>query len=164
MSCIRPEEYLSKVEIIDAHKLLAQGKTTVLLDVDNTLVPRDVDQVPASVIEWVETLKASGLRICLLSNNWHQTVLTYAQTLGLPIVRKAIKPLPFAFLHAIRKVGGTRRSAVVIGDQLVTDVFGAHFLRMYAILVAPQAARDLWHTLLLRRIEHLFMRGMSPTR
>ena len=43
---------------------------------------------------------------------------------------KAVKPLPPAFLMALRKIDAKRATTVVIGDQLVTDVLGAHFLGM----------------------------------
>ena len=164
MAFAKPDEFLSRVELIDAQALAAGGFTTILLDVDNTLVPRDTEEIPASVAVWVEMLKAQGLRICLLSNNWHKTVFTYAHILDVPLVYKAMKPMPFAFLRAIKKAGGSRRSAVCIGDQLLTDVLGAHLLRMRAILVLPQASKDLAHTRILRRIERLFMRGVLPTR
>lgn len=49
-------------------------------------------------------------------------VYQLANRLSLPIVAKAVKPLP-PFLMAL-KIGATR-ATVVIGDQLVTDVPGA---------------------------------------
>ena len=174
MAFTKPDEFLSRVELIDAGKLVAAGTRTVLIDVDNTLVPRGTNAIPPSVAEWVGRLKAQGLRMCLISNNWHKEVFAYARALELPIVYKAMKPLPFAFLRALKKAGGVRRrgvkrqdvrrQALVIGDQLLTDVFGAHVLGIRAILVLPQASNDLTHTLLLRRFERLFLRGTKPTR
>jgi len=160
----RPDEFLTCVEQIDAKDLAARGFTTALIDIDNTLVPRDTHEIPASVVAWIESLKAEGLRICLITNNWHKEVLKYAEYLELPIVHASWKPVPIAFLRAIKKAGGSRRSALVIGDQVFTDVFGADFLRMYSILVLPQASKDLTHTLMLRRLERFFLRGMTPTR
>ena len=184
----KPDEFLSRVELIDAKKLVAAGIRTVLIDIDNTLVPRGTNTIPPSIVEWISTLKALGLCMCLISNNWHKAVFTYAETLKLPIVYKAMKPLPFAFLRALKKAGdsrshacadrrrhtrvagqphvriGRRPYALVVGDQLLTDVFGAHVLGIRAILVLPQARNDLTHTLLLRRIERVFLRDMKPTR
>ena len=79
-----------------------------------------------------------------------------------PIVAKAVKPLPPAFLMALRKLGAKRSETVVIGDQLVTDVMGAHFLGMKAYLLAPLVEQDLPHTLLLRNFERVVMGERKP--
>ena len=51
---------------------------------------------------------------------------------------------------------------MVIGDQLVTDVMGAHFLGMKAYLLAPLVEQDLPHTLLLRNFERVVMGERKP--
>ena len=85
-----------------------------------------------------------------------------ANRLSLPIVAKAVKPLPPAFLAALGKIGAKRSETVVVGDQLVTDVMGAHFLGMQAYLLAPLVEQDLPHTLLLRNFERVVMAGRQP--
>jgi HAD superfamily phosphatase (TIGR01668 family) len=163
MPFFTPDDYLSSVVRIDPAALVKQGFRVVVLDIDNTLVPRDTHKLPDEVRHWVASLKNHGLRACLLSNNWHKTVFGYAQELGLPIVYKAMKPLPFAYPRVFRKVGRQKGERVVcVGDQIVTDVWGAHLLGLYVILVEPQAEKDLWYTLLFRRFERLLMRGRRP--
>ena len=82
--------------------------------------------------------------------------------MGLPIVSHAIKPLPFAYALALHKVGARRRETLCIGDQLITDVWGGHFMRMPVYMVEPLVSVDLKHTLLLRHVEALFMKNMHP--
>ena len=60
------------------------------------------------------------------------------------------------------KAGGTRKDTVVIGDQLVTDVLGAHFVGLPAYMLQPLVEADLWHTLLLRHFERLVMGARLP--
>ena len=97
-----------------------------------------------------------------MSNNWHEGVYQLANRLSLPIVAKAVKPLPPAFLMALGKLGAKRAETVVVGDQLVTDVMGAHFLGMKAYLLAPLVEQDLPHTLLLRNFERAVMGERKP--
>jgi HAD superfamily phosphatase (TIGR01668 family) len=164
MAFFKPDEYLSSVLRIDPQDLVARGFTALLLDIDNTLVPRGTTQVPPPVRDWIARCKASGLHLCLLSNNWHKTVFGYAATLELPLVYKAMKPAPFAFLRALGKIDEKTGHAVVVGDQLMTDILGAHLCGgMHAILVEPQSQIDLKHTLLLRKIERWFLRGCRPS-
>ena len=50
----------------------------------------------------------------------------------------------------------------MIGDQLMTDVFGAHLVGLKCYLVLPLVEKDLIHTLVLRKVERLFLRNIQP--
>lgn len=163
MPFMQPDRFFSRVSRIDVEKdLVSRGLTHVLLDVDNTILRRDNSQVPRDVREWLSKLDRAGVKVCLVSNNWHDTVVRTALDLGLPIVTHSVKPLPPAFLAGRGKIGGRRKDTVVIGDQLITDGIGAHFLGMPVYMVRPLVEQDLKHTLMLRRVERLFMGGLSP--
>jgi HAD superfamily phosphatase (TIGR01668 family) len=163
MSLIAPDDYLSSVVLIDPDALSKQGFRVALLDIDNTLVPRDTHVLPDETREWVARLKECGLRPCLITNNWHKIVFTYAEELGVPIVYKAMKPLPFSYLRALKKVNHEKgEGVVVVGDQIFTDILGAKILGYRGILLLPQAGRDLWYTLLLRRLERLLLGTQGP--
>jgi hypothetical protein len=100
--------------------------------------------------------------VCLVSNNWHERVNIVAGQLGFELVAKAVKPLPFAFLRALRKIGSCRANSAVVGDQLFTDVLGGKLLGMRTVMVAPLSESDLPHTLLLRRLERVLLAGRAP--
>lgn len=159
---LSPTYYLSSVHSIDLVELKAHGIDTLLVDLDNTLLPRDTNVIPVDLRLWASTLKEQGFKVCLVSNNWHERVHAVAQELGFCLVAKAIKPLPFAFLIALRRVGSRRRRALVVGDQLFTDVLGGKLLGMKTVLVAPLSSSDLPHTLLLRRLERVILAGRQP--
>lgn len=163
MSLIEPERYFSRISAIDIHSdIIDAGFAHVLLDIDNTIFTRDTHEVPRDVALWLAKARTAGLSFCLVSNNWHQGVYELAGELELPIVAKAVKPLPPAFIIALRKLRAKRAETLVIGDQLVTDVLGAHFLGMTAYLLQPLVEQDLKHTLLLRNVERVFMGERVP--
>ena len=163
MPLLEPDRYFSRLSHVDIERdLLALGFRFVLLDIDNTILPRDTHEVPRDAGFWLAKARDAGIAFCLVSNNWHEGVYQLANRLSLPIVAKAVKPLPPAFLMALGKIGATRDATVVIGDQLVTDVLGAHFLGMKAYLLAPLVEQDLPHTLLLRNFERLVMGERKP--
>lgn len=155
MSLLEPDKYFSRVSAIAVEgDLLARGFTHVLLDMDNTVLSRVTHSVPLDVAKWLGDAKRAGIRLCLLSNNWHRTPYATGQALGLPVVAKAMKPLPLGFMAASRKVGGTRADTVVVGDQPSTDVLGAHLAGMTAYLVAPLVEEgEPGHTRLVRALE-----------
>ena len=133
MSFFQPNRHYTRVSAIEPSlDILQEGFTHLLLDIDNTLLPRDTKIMPSDVLDWIELVKSLNIKVCLLSNNWHSEILEVAKSLDLPIVTHAVKPLPFAFLRARHIIGAKRKSTLVIGDQLFTDVLGAHFLAMKA--------------------------------
>jgi HAD superfamily phosphatase (TIGR01668 family) len=157
-----PDYYLRSVIDIDVDTLRARGVDTLLVDLDNTLLPRDRGEMPEDVRAWVLSLRDEGFKVCLVSNNWHERVATVANDLGIGLVAKAVKPLPFAFLRALRMLGSRRTNAAVIGDQMFTDVVGGNILGMVTIMVLPQSQSDLPHTLALRRVERILLAGRQP--
>lgn len=161
-SLLSPDIYLRDVHGLDLDALKASGIDTLLVDLDNTLLPRDTNVVPPELKAWAALLAEKGFSVCLVSNNWHDRVHAVAAELGFSLVAKAIKPLPFAFLRALRLLGSTRSRAATVGDQIFTDVLGGNLLGMTSVLVEPLSATDLPHTLLLRRIERLVLAGRRP--
>lgn len=159
---LHPDHYVTSVHAVDLDALAADGMRVLLLDLDNTLLPRDTNIVPDDLKVWAADLRHRGFSVCLVSNNWHERVHHVASELGFDLVDKAIKPLPFAFLTALKRAGASSREAVVIGDQVFTDILGGNLLRMRSILVSPLSATDLPHTLFLRRLEALVLSGRKP--
>lgn len=163
MSLFAPDGYFSSIASVNIERdLLNAGLTSVLLDIDNTIRSRESGAIPKDVRKWLADAKNAGIEFCLLSNNWHGSAIEVAQELDMPIVAKAMKPLPFSYTMAMRKIDAKRSSTVTIGDQLFTDVLGAHLAGIKAYLVLPLAEADLKHTLMLRNIEHLLIGRRVP--
>ena len=109
MAFLEPDRYFSRLSHVDINRdIAALGFRHVLLDVDNTILTRDTHEVPRDVGFWLAHARDAGIVFCLLSNNWHREVYGLAQRLDLPIVAKAVKPLPPAFIFAMNKMGAIR--------------------------------------------------------
>ena len=147
MRIFSPKRYVASVDRIDLDTLWADGKRAILLDRDNTLVPRDTEQVPTAV--------------SMVSNNWHRDqVMASARELGLEAISHAMKPAPFALKAGLKRLGATANEAVLIGDQLYTDVWSGNFAGVDTILVKPQATQDLWYTQIFRIFERRALRDL----
>ena len=159
---LSPDYYYRSVLDIDLVDLKRHGIDTLLIDLDNTLLPRDGNVIPADVKAWAAKLHAAGFSACLVSNNWHERVVRVAEELGFDLVPKAVKPLPFAFRVALKRAGSTKERAAVVGDQMFTDVLGGKLTGITTVLIAPMSSADLPHTLLLRRIERMLLADRQP--
>lgn len=155
---LTPDLRFKRAEDITPEMLSSSGFSALILDVDNTLVSRETNEMSDSVYSWIGGMKESGISCCLLSNNWHSTVLEHAFRLDVPIVNKAMKPLPTAFVRALATMGAHREDTIVVGDQLFTDVLGARLCVIPCILVEPLSATDLWYTRIFRKFEARILR------
>ena len=165
MAFFKPDRFFSRITQVHIQEdILDKGIRALFLDIDNTILTRDTHEVPDDIMQWLDDVRDAGITICLVSNNWHEGVHHLADRLGLPIVSHAVKPLPFAYMKAFKRAGVKRRETMCIGDQLITDVFGGHFLGMPVVMVKPLVKTDLKHTLMLRHVEKLFIGSMEVER
>ena len=163
MAILEPERYFARITRISIEDdLLGCGFVHALLDMDNTILSRATHDVPTDVRAWLAKATDAGVKICLLSNNWHQSPYELGEELGLPVVAKACKPFPHGYLMARHVLGARSADTVVIGDQLSTDVAGAHFLGMKAYLVCPLVEQDLLRIRAVRVVERALLGNRVP--
>lgn len=163
MSYLQPERYFSRISHINIKRdLLDCGFRFVLLDIDNTILSRVTHDVPRDVGLWLAQARDAGVQFCLVSNNWHENVHQLANRLSMPIVAKAMKPIPAALFVAMHKLGAKRAETVMVGDQLSTDVLAAHNAGISAYLLAPLVEQDLKHTRYVRMVERAILGDALP--
>lgn len=154
MSLVRPWRRERAITDVDVDELAASGVRCVLFDRDNTVVPRDTGVAPADVMDWICRVREAGIALCMVSNNFHsQQVEASAAELGCAVVHHAMKPASFAVRRALALVGVDASEAVLIGDQVFTDVMAGNLAGVRTILVEPQSTSDLWYTHIFRVFE-----------
>lgn len=159
---LSPDYYYRSVTDIDLDELRAKGIDTLLVDLDNTLLPRKAEAITPYASEWAVHAAEKGFKLCIVSNNWHEQVKLFAEELGMQLVPKALKPLPFAFRAGLRCTGSTPQSTAIIGDQIFTDILGGRLAGLTTVLVQPLSSSDLPHTLVLRALERRILAGRKP--
>lgn len=124
-------------------QLLAQyGLTALVCDLDNTLVGWDVIYPTKEIKKWLNEMKAANIEIIIVSNNNSQRVAVFCDTLDIPFVANAKKPLNSGFLTAMRQLNAPLSEIGIVGDQLLTDILGANRLHVFNILVNPIKKTD----------------------
>lgn len=154
MALVKPWRREADVASIDVDGLVDAGVRCVLIDRDNTIVSRDTKQAPKSALAWLDALRAAGIKVCMVSNNFHsREVEESARELGCKVVHHAMKPAPCAVRRALKLMGATADEAVLVGDQVFTDVMAGNLAGVRPILVDPQSTTDLWYTHIFRVFE-----------
>ena len=160
MALIGAWRYVAHAELIDLDELAADGVRCLLLDRDNTIVPRNTRRAPEAVRAWIGHAHELGLKLCFISNNFHsKQVEANAAEFSAGCVDHAMKPFPFAVRRALDKMGVSADEAVLIGDQVYTDIIAGNLAGVRTILVRPQCARELWYTYFFRAFEAIVLRG-----
>ncbi|MCX7710912.1 MAG: YqeG family HAD IIIA-type phosphatase [Clostridia bacterium] len=131
-----PKLLLDKVQDIDLEQLKKRGIKGLLLDIDNTLVPHG-KEADDKAVAWIEKVKASGLKVCIVSNASKKRVIKFNERLKIFAFHRASKPGTKTFLKAIRLMNLKPDETAMVGDQLFTDVYGGNKLNMFTILVKP---------------------------
>lgn len=154
-----PKFYLNSVKDIDVEFVKKNNIKGLLLDVDNTLIDIDRNLLDGTV-EWCQTLKQNGIKICILSNtSKKEKAENVANALNIPYINFAKKPFRKGFYRGQKKLEIKNNNEIaVVGDQIFTDVIGANKVNMISILVKPVCEKDLWYTRIKRPLERVIIK------
>ena len=138
LNLLKPSQTVTNIHEIDFDALRQAGINALILDIDDTLIPRKLNDVSPQVFEWVVERKEQGFKLCLTSNSRHPMRVKFiGETLDLPAMSLGFKPLPFAFWRSLKILNAKPAECAMIGDQLFMDILGANLLNIYSIFVKP---------------------------
>jgi uncharacterized protein len=152
-----PNEHVKTVLEITPERLKEKGIKGIITDLDNTLVAWNQPDATPEIIEWFKIMKNAGIQVTIISNNTEERVRHFSSPLEIPFISKARKPLSNAFKKAQKTMGLTEDEIVVVGDQLLTDVFGGNSAKFHTILVVPVVKTDGFTTRINRKIERIIL-------
>ncbi|MGN0624759.1 MAG: YqeG family HAD IIIA-type phosphatase [Oscillospiraceae bacterium] len=158
MALLFPTTAVPKAYDITADGLRKMGVEGLILDIDNTLTTHDHPVPDSRILQWLDQMRAAGIRLILLSNNHPSRVAPFAQKLGLAFEADAKKPLPGGYRRAASAMGLSPRQTAVVGDQIFTDVLGANLAGMPSILVEPFQMEPFFRFRLKRFLEKGILR------
>lgn len=152
-----PNYFVKQFNSITPESLKRLGYRAVLIDLDNTLVAFDEADANEVVIQWFEELEASDIKVIIVSNGKRDRVSKFADRNSFLYIDSAKKPLSKNFIKALKQLNVLPTEAVMIGDQLLTDVLGSRRVGIDSILVIPIKDKDLIQTKVNRAIESVIM-------
>lgn len=151
-----PCEFHDSFFDVNFKKLYKNGYRTILCDLDNTLISYDEDQPTTLLIQKFKELEILGLELILISNNVPLRIQKFTKNLDLKGFSNARKPLLIGMVKALKSAKVQEKDkVVVIGDQLMTDIWAANRFGVYNILVNPiKKKTEKWYTKLNRKTEN----------
>jgi hypothetical protein len=159
---LHPHLHVENVLELTLDRLGELGVDSLLLDVDCTLKGYRDETVTPEVAAWLEGLRRASIGLCLVSNGRGMRIGRFAESVKLPFVAKACKPLPRGCRQAIKKMGFDRRRTAMVGDQLFADVTAGRLAGLTSILVRPiRPEEEPWFTRAKRPAEKVLLGWMD---
>ena len=155
---LKPDYYVPAFGDIDFQVLIRRGIRLLLLDVDNTIVPFKEALPDEAVRQWIGEGRKLGLDFTLVSNAYPRRVEEIAKALDVSYVYMAKKPFPGGVRESLKKNGASPQEAIMVGDQIFTDVLAASLAGVPSILVDPLTKSDFFMTKIYRILE-FFVKG-----
>ncbi len=158
MKKLIPDYVFHSIYDITPNFLLEQGVKGVLIDLDGTLASNKTATPPSpkAIADFFRTLKKSGMRVLVFSNNRKRRVSLFCKTLDIDFIYWAGKPFLKGFRRASKHLGLPSNKLAIIGDQIFTDVLGGNRVGALTCYVNTLDKRSLWVNM-RRRIERGFV-------
>lgn len=140
-----PRYRFRKITDITPDDLRKMGAEAVGLDIDNTVAPDGTLRYIDGIREWVETIKAAGFPITVITNGTLIRVLPVVKYLGgLPYVHLSRKPSPRGLIKAARRMNVDITALAMLGDQLFSDIKAANRCGAIPVRIDPYTEKNLY--------------------
>ncbi|MGB9679471.1 MAG: YqeG family HAD IIIA-type phosphatase [Thermoanaerobacteraceae bacterium] len=156
-----PDLFADTIYDIDIEYLKKKGIHNLVIDIDNTIVPKKIKFPDKKAIEWFKYLKTNGFKICLISNNTKRRVNEFRIYIEVPAISWAAKPRKGAFKKALRILDAKPNETALIGDQIFTDILGGRRTGLFTILVKPISKEEFGWTKFVRKAERHILKRMK---
>ena len=150
-----PDKVIKSLDDLSYDELSARGIDCLLLDFDNTLGPDHATEPVEFSYKIVNIAREKGFKMCLVSNARSGRSEGIAKLLDIPCVTYAHKPRPDGVNRALKLLGKDKASAVMIGDQVFTDVIAGRYAGVYTIMCEKFARSESWYVMIKRPFEKL---------
>ncbi|MFC6275741.1 YqeG family HAD IIIA-type phosphatase [Levilactobacillus tangyuanensis] len=146
VSGFKPTWMVTNIYDLTPAQLKANGIKAVLTDLDNTLIAWNNPDGTPELRHWLTLLELAGIQVIVVSNNSRERVDRAVAPFDLPYIHRALKPLTWGMKRALRRWHLQKSEVVMVGDQLLTDIWAANHSRIRSVLVRPILKSDAWIT------------------
>src|SRR5574344_763339 len=156
-----PDIYQKSIYYINYDKLLKKGVRCLIFDLDNTITPSNINKPTKRVKKLFDELKAKGFKVIIMSNAPKYRLEPFKTYLGVDPCAFSLKPKKDKYLTILEKFKYKHTDVAAIGDQLITDIWGANRMDIISILVNPLSERDYTVTIFNRIMERYIFNRLS---
>lgn len=121
-----------------------RGIELLMMDFDNTIVPYTTDTPTEEMRQWLQGMRQSGVKLCVVSNSHNDRVKIFCKKYGLDCITHAKKPFPKGIRECLHRYDIPLERCALVGDQIFTDTLGANGAGIRSILVKAIHNHNFW--------------------
>ena len=150
-----PDAYYENIFEIDYAKLKNIGIKYIFFDIDNTIIPYKELKINKKTKDLFKKIR-KDFNVFLFSNSGRKRVLNIAKELNVNAYYSSMKPLKKNYKKIMNIFN--KNECIFIGDQFLTDVFGAKRNKLKVIFVNKLKEYEPLTTKFWRTIEKHFLK------
>lgn len=131
-----PDIYQRNIYDIDYKRLKKMGIKCLLFDLDNTIVPVKTD-IPTKKVKELFLYLENDFKVIIISNSNRKRLIPFKEGLNVDVAASARKPLKKKYVKIMEMYKFKEHEIAAIGDQLLTDIWGANRVGITSILINP---------------------------
>ena len=160
MDRFKPDMYKKNIYDINYDKLKKNGIKILVFDFDNTIVEAGNHVISDSLKKLFNKLK-KDFEVFIISNTLNVAKIDkFANECGVSYVYDARKPSSKGFKQVERLEDVKKDNICMIGDQLITDIWGAKRMGFFCVLVEPINNREWLGTKINRMFEKIIFKRL----
>lgn len=144
IALLMPKYRFRSVLDITPDDLQKMGAKAVGLDIDNTIAPDGTLKFIDGAQEWIDSVRAAGFPVTIVSNGTIFRVGPIAKKFGLPFVSLSMKPYTNGLYRAAKRMQVDITELAMLGDQLFSDVKAANRCGAIAVRIDPIPMKSLY--------------------
>ena len=157
----RPKIKLNKVTDISLDLLSKYNINSLILDVDNTLSTHHGQVLTDGLEDWLKLMKENGIKLTVLSNSNSKRLEPFAKKIGLDYISLGLKPLPFGYIRALKRLNSNKNQTAIVGDQIFTDIVGGNVVGINTILLTPIKPETSLRFRMKRKVEAFVIKKLN---
>ena len=142
-----PKIITEKLTDVTPELLSEIGVDFLMLDFDNTIVPYTTNDPTEEMEQWLQSMAASPVGMCVVSNSKRDRVVKFCEARGIPCITHSKKPFQKGIRECRDRFSLDMKHTAMVGDQIYTDVLGGNCAGAASILVKPIHLHNIWLTL-----------------
>lgn len=150
-----PDIYQKSIYYINYDKLYKKGIRCIIFNLDNTITPSYIKKPTKRLKKLFDELRDKGFKVIIMSNAPKHRIEPFKTYLNVDACAFSLKPRKNKYERIMEKFKYKHTEVAAVGDQLLTDIYGANKLDITSILVNPLTDKDFSVTFINRIIEKI---------
>jgi HAD superfamily phosphatase (TIGR01668 family) len=155
-----PDMYQKSIYTINYKKLKKNGIKCLLFDLNNTLASYDEDYPSEKLREFIYNL-GKDFKIIIVSNSNKNRIRPFKEKLNLDSSFSSKKPFNKKLKKIMRLYKLRDIDIALIGDSLLTDIYGGNKMNFTTILVNAISEDEPFHVRMARKFENIIIKKFN---